>query len=252
MSDSHTNHRVAVLQSSYIPWKGYFDIIAAVDTFVIYDEVQFTSQDWRSRNRIKTQHGLQWLSIPVGNHISRRIDETVVTNGRWARKHCATLQQSMAAAPFAADVFAELVPAYEHLASEQLLSHINIHLMRTIMRLFAIDTPVVNSTDITYDRSLDATGRLVSLCQALGATTYVSGPSAASYLAPEKFAGAGIDLEFVDYSQYREYPQLHGDFEHAVTAIDLLANTGSQAREFLLTPRDRTQPSPLLVPQVMT
>lgn len=252
MSASRSNHRVAVLQSSYIPWKGYFDIIAAVDTFVIYDEVQFTTQDWRSRNRIKTQHGVQWLSIPVGNHISRRIDETVVATGRWARKHLATLRQSMAAAPFASDVFAELAPAYEQLATEPLLSRINVHLLRTMMRLLEIDTPIVDATEIAYDRSLDATGRLVSLCTTLGADTYVSGPAAAAYLSTQQFADAGVHLEYVDYVNYPEYPQLHGDFEHAVTAIDLLANTGPQARDFLLTPRDRTQPSPLLVPQVMT
>ena len=57
--------KVAILQSNYIPWKGYFDIIASVDEFIIFDEMQYTTRDWRNRNRIKTQNGLKWLTIPV-------------------------------------------------------------------------------------------------------------------------------------------------------------------------------------------
>jgi hypothetical protein len=243
--------RVAVLQSSYIPWKGYFDIIAAVDTFVIYDEVQFTSQDWRSRNRIKTQHGLQWLSIPVGNHISRRIDETVVADGRWTRKHLATLRQSMAAAPYATDVFSVLAPVYEELAHERYLSRINVRLIEAITTVLGIDTNIISSSDVPYDRAGDPTQRLVSMCESLEAATYISGPSAAAYMDTQRFTEAGIDLVYTNYAGYLEYPQLHGTFEHAVTVVDLLANMGSQARGFLLTPTDRAQPSPLLARQVV-
>ena len=57
--------KVAILQSNYIPWKGYFDIIASVDEFIIFDDMQYTKRDWRNRNKIKTPQGLQWLTIPV-------------------------------------------------------------------------------------------------------------------------------------------------------------------------------------------
>jgi hypothetical protein len=62
-----------VLQSSYIPWRGYFDLIHDADVFVFYDDVQYTVNDWRNRNRIKTANGVVWLTIPVGNQNDRRI-----------------------------------------------------------------------------------------------------------------------------------------------------------------------------------
>ena len=65
--------RVAILQSNYLPWKGYFDIIGSVDEFIVYDRAQYTKNDWRNRNLIKTPQGPSWLSIPVGADISRRI-----------------------------------------------------------------------------------------------------------------------------------------------------------------------------------
>ena len=63
--------KVAILQSNYIPWKGYFDLISYVDEFIIYDDMQFTTRDWRNRNKIKTPQGLYWLSIPVGSNTNR-------------------------------------------------------------------------------------------------------------------------------------------------------------------------------------
>ena len=78
---------VAMVQSNYVPWKGYFDQINMADLFVFYDDVQFTKEDWRNRNRIKTKDGLKWLTVPCGSGIDRRICDVRIENSRWQRKH---------------------------------------------------------------------------------------------------------------------------------------------------------------------
>ena len=91
---------VAIVQSSYIPWKGYFDLIRAVDEFILLDDVQFTRRDWRSRNRIKTPQGLMWLTIPVqskGRYL-QTIQETCVAESDWSGKHWASLRANSARA----------------------------------------------------------------------------------------------------------------------------------------------------------
>src|SRR5262249_18719018 len=122
---------VAVLQSNYVPWKGYFDIIHDVDTFVFYDDVQFTKNDWRNRNRIKTAQGIQWLSVPVGGDIHRSIREVEIPDPRWQRKHFETLRQNYAKAPH----FAYVEPLLEEVYVRRtwpMLSELNQFLITTI------------------------------------------------------------------------------------------------------------------------
>ena len=93
--------RVAILQSNYIPWKGYFDLIGKVDEFIIYDEVQYTKNDWRNRNRIKTSSGTQWITIPVfQKSLHQKISETRVSNYNWAIKNWNSLKGNYARAPY--------------------------------------------------------------------------------------------------------------------------------------------------------
>lgn len=224
--------RVAIIQSSYIPWKGYFDILARVDEFILFDDVQFTRRDWRSRNRIKTAAGLRWLTIPVGSkgRFIQAIEETEVA-APWADKHWSAVRHAYARAPH----FAAFGPAIEALYAaagrERLLSGINRLFIEGLAGLLGITTPLTWSRDYAAEGS--KTDRLVALCQAARATAYLSGPSARAYIEPAKFAAAGIRLEWMDYSGYPSYPQLHGAFEHGVSIIDLLFSTGPDARRYM-------------------
>ena len=92
--------RVAILQSNYLPWKGYFDIIHSADLFIFYDDIQFTKNDWRNRNKIKTQTGPAWLTIPVGGDLNRLINQVTFQDQRWAKKHWKNIQQYYSRAPF--------------------------------------------------------------------------------------------------------------------------------------------------------
>jgi hypothetical protein len=230
---------VAIVQSNYIPWKGYFDMIALVDEFILYDDRQYTRRDWRNRNRIKTVQGTTWLSVPVqvkGRYL-QRIDETLVSDPGWAAAHWKTLVHAYGgAACFDAyrDLFAEV---YEELAGEPRLSLINRRLTSTVCEVLGITTRLSWSTD--YDVGGDRNERLRDLCVAAGADEYLSGPNARDYLDESVFADAGISVRWMDYAGYPEYPQLHPPFEHAVTVLDLIFNVGDRAPEYMKLAADR-------------
>ena len=224
--------RVAIVQSSYIPWKGYFDLIRAVDEFILLDEVQFTKRDWRSRNRIKTKDGLAWLSIPVATAglYHQRILDTTIPDAHWARNHWQRLRASYARTRF----FDRYAPMFEPLylqSPSDHLSTVNHAFIVRICEALDIRTPITWSTD--YQSRYDRNTRLIDLCHAAGATDYLSGPSARAYIDASAFSAAGITLRFADYSGYREYTQPYSPFEHAVTALDLVFCTGPDAPGYM-------------------
>jgi len=225
--------RIAIVQSSYIPWKGYFDLIRASDEFMLLDDVQFTRRDWRSRNRIKTPQGPAWLTIPVQNkgRYLQTIRETQVADGRWSGRHWAALRASYTRAPFFREYAPAIEAVYRELEDEAGLSAINYRLMATVCGLLGVSTPITWSSD--YAAAAGRTARLVSLCQQAGATEYLSGPSARAYIDLAMFDAAGITVRFADYEGYPEYAQLYPPFDHQVTVLDLLFSTGPGARHYL-------------------
>jgi hypothetical protein len=227
-----TAKKVAIIQSNYIPWKGYFDVINSVDEFIFLDEVQYTRRDWRNRNLIKTAQGLQWLTIPVNvkNNFTIRIDEVTVADHDWGRKHWASITNNYSRAVFFKDykdLFAELFLA----PGETHLSRVNYNFIRAINDLLGITTKLSWSTD--YPAAPGKSERLLSLCQAAGATEYLSGPAARNYLDEKLFNEQGISVSWMDYNGYPEYRQLYPPFEHGVTILDLLFNEGKNATLYM-------------------
>ncbi|MCX7890837.1 MAG: WbqC family protein [Burkholderiales bacterium] len=219
--------RVVVNQSSYIPWKGYFDLIHDADLFVFYDDVQFTVRDWRSRNRIKTPQGAIWLTVPVGSDRNRLVCDVVITDAGWQKRHFESLRHSYSRAPYFRDYEPFLREVYLERRWNN-LSALNQFLIRRIAEEFlGIRTLFAQSTEFNAPgRKAD---RILALAKAAGATTYLSGPAAKAYLDPAAFSAAGIELQWKEYPAYPEYPQLHPPFDHAVTVLDLLFHVGPAA-----------------------
>jgi hypothetical protein len=225
---------VAIVQSNYIPWKGYFDLINQVDEFVLYDEVQYTVRDWRNRNRIKTPAGSTWLSIPVRQDRFQKIKDAVVSDPGWARTHWRTVSWNYARAPYFRAYRESLEAAYVRSAGRRHLSEINYDWICLVCRLLGIDTPITWS--MSYPRGTeDRTGRLIEICRQAHADTYLSGPAAKAYIDEEAFRCAGVTLRYVDYSGYPEYPQLYPPFDHFVSILDLLLMHGEGAVRYLKT-----------------
>jgi hypothetical protein len=224
--------KVAIVQSNYIPWKGYFDMINSVDEFIILDEVQFTKNDWRNRNKIKTRNGSNWLTIPVRHeHLNQKISAVKVSDERWAEKHWKTLIHNYSRARHFADYAPHIEKIYADSAHLEFLSEINLRFIHGLCALAGIKTKISLCT--AYALQDDRVSRLVDICRQSGAKTYVSGPAAKSYLDEPIFAAAGLTVEWIDYSGYGEYEQLFPPFAHNVSLLDLLFNAGTQHRSFM-------------------
>ena len=223
---------IAVVQSNYIPWRGYFDLINSVDEFVLYDDVQYTIRDWRNRNIIKTSSGPLWLTIPVevkGKYF-QKIKDTRISDPTWGRKHWASIMHSYSRAKhflMQKELFEELYSR----ADDKLLSHINYRFIVAICQLLGISTTI--SWSMAYNLIGDKTERLVDLCKQAGATEYLSGPAARAYLNEDLFRNEGIAVSYMDYSGYPEYAQLYPPFQSLVSIIDLIFNEGPDAISYM-------------------
>ena len=217
---------IAVLQSNYIPWKGYFDLVHDVDLFVFYDDLQITKNDWRNRNKLKSRKGVEWISIPIGTDINRLICEVEI-NQSWQIKHWKTINQNYCKAPFY-DMYKDfLEDVYLHRRWTN-LSELNQYLIRIIStKYLGIKTKFRDSRE--YNLSGKKQDRLLELLIKVNAERYISGPAAKAYINPLCFVDSGIDLVWKDYSGYPEYSQFYPPFEHGVSILDLLFNVGPYA-----------------------
>jgi len=224
--------RVAIVQSSYIPWKGYFDLIRAADEFILLDDVQFTKRDWRSRNRIKTKDGLNWLTIPVHTKgkFLQTIAETTTSDPEWSHRHWQTIRGAYARAPYFEAYAGPLAALYAAPPSDR-LSEVNHAFTVAICRALEITTPITWSS--AYHPGSGRNERLIELCVKAEATEYLSGPAARDYIDQGAFAAAGVSVTFADYSGYPEYAQPHPPFEHAVSALDLIFCAGPRAVDYM-------------------
>ncbi|MFP3158723.1 MAG: WbqC family protein [Hydrogenobaculum sp.] len=225
--------KIAILQPNYIPWKGYFDIINMVDIFVIYDDVQYTINDWRNRNKIKTKNGLVWLSIPNDGNMHKIIrDVKIVWKDKWNIKHWKNIFFNYSKAQY----FKEYKDYFEELylnLKDQYLLEVDLKFIEAIAKILGIKTKIICSSDLNYDRTLRKTERLIAVLKELNATSYLSGPSAKSYIDESLFKKENIELEWMDYSGYPEYPQLYPPFVHEVSIVDLIFNTGPNATKYM-------------------
>ncbi|MFN0044656.1 MAG: WbqC family protein [Alphaproteobacteria bacterium] len=222
--------RAAIVQSSFLPWRGYFDMIDDVDVFVFFDDVQYVKKSWRARNRIKTAQGARWIIAPVCKDSPRKaIDETRIDDTRpWRARILAQLDDAYRRAPHFAAVKEGLVG--ELSAPHETISHVNMALTRWACRQLGISTRFVNARDL--GASGVKTERVIELLRALGAGSLVNGPTARAYTDHDLIRHAGIALYYKSYD-YPAYPQLHGEFLPDMSIMDLLFNCGPDSRRYL-------------------
>lgn len=225
--------RCAIVQPSYIPWRGYFDIIRRSDVFVFYDDVQYDRRGWRNRNRIKTADGTKWLTIPVharGAQLTGLpIRDVAMVDDGWARRHVDLLRRSYRKAPFF-ERYAEWLER-TYATPPELLADFTIETTTELARILGIEqTRFLRSSSLGVEGR--KTERLIAVLQRVGATHYLSGPSARAYVDEQQFADANIALEWMEYD-YPDYPQLHGAFDPHVSVLDLIFMTGDRAADYI-------------------
>ncbi len=228
--------KCVILQPSYIPWRGFFHQIAKADVFIFYDDVQYDKRGWRNRNRIKTAHGPQWLTIPVSasgvQQEGTPINQIKIQNETaWQEEHWKTIEQAYAKAPY--------FDQYAYMLYEFYKRRTNYLADFTVATTVALASILgLTGTRFIRSSSLDGiegtkTERLINILTKLGADHYITGPSAENYIDHKQFDDRGIQLEFMEYN-YPDYQQLHGDFEPQVSIIDLMFMQGSRALDFIL------------------
>lgn len=223
---------VAIMQPTYLPWIGYFDMMEQCDLFLFLDCVQFDRRSWQQRNRIKTANGETWLTVPVlskGRRDQKICDVEIERGGDFPAKHVRTLQhaygRAQARTPHLEDFSAVLEEPRTHLAD------LNVALIEHLRGAFGIATPTVRSS--TLDGAGQRVERLVSLCEAVGATTYLSPRGSHGYIEEDnRFGKHGIELRYHAY-EHPTYRQLHGDFVSHMSAVDLVLNEGADAGNIL-------------------
>ncbi len=217
--------KVAILQSNYIPWKGYFDLINQVDEFILYDDMQYTRRDWRNRNKIKTSQGLKWLtiSVQVKGKYFQKINETKISDKDWGVKHWNNIKQNYSKAKY----FKDYKDIFEDLylnSNEDYLSEVNYKFIVAINKILGITTKIRWSSE--FELVEGQTEKLLGICEQCNADVYLSGPAAKDYFNAELAKEKGIEVEWIDYSGYKEYEQQYPPFEHGVSILDLIFNTG--------------------------
>jgi len=226
----------AVHQPQYLPWPGYFAKLDAADLFVIYDDTQYKHDEWQNRNRIKTANGAQWLTVPVHHHQADRIcDVRIDSTLPWRRKHANALATNYARAPFYAQ-YADLIAAL-YQQDWPRLAELNTECIVRLCSALGITTRMVRSSDLDYTGK--ASDALISICQAVGADAYLSGPGGRNYLNQDAFPAAGIDLLFHDF-QPPVYSQPYGEFVPYMSVIDLLLNVGPDSLDLIRSARTIT------------
>lgn len=224
---------VVILQPSYIPWRGYFHQISKADLFVFYDDVQYDKHGWRNRNQIKTAQGKQWLTIPVHSAgVTQGVaikDVKIDWSKPWAKNHLKALIISYSKAPYFKKYLPLLESFYER--RDECIAGFTIETTIALARELGIyHTRFMRSSELSGIEQ-QKTDRLIQILKQVGATHYISGPSAQDYIEPEKFLDAHISLEYVRYD-YSEYPQLYPPYDSYVSVLDLLFMTGSQAIQY--------------------
>ena len=225
---------VVILQPSYIPWRGYFDQIRRADLFIFYDDVQYDKHGWRNRNQIKTHQGKQWLTIPV--HSRGVTNGTPIKDVRidwskpWTKNHLKSLTLAYGKAPY----FKEYVPLLESFYErrDEFLADFTIETSIILAReLGFTSTRFMRSSEMP-DVQGHKTDRVIHILKRVGATHYICGPSASSYMEPEKFDAAGITFEYMEY-KYPEYSQLYPPYEPYISILDLIFMIGKESCSYI-------------------
>ncbi|MFH1968238.1 MAG: WbqC family protein [bacterium] len=219
-----------ILQPTYLPWLGYFEMIASSDIFVVFDHVQFERKSWQQRNRIKTANGVISLSIPVQKMPRETpISEIKISYAGYnpLEKHFKTIELAYKKAPY----FQDYKPFFEKIYSKKhvLLRDLNIEIIKLICNILGINTKIVFSSDLGLkDENMAKTEKVVNLCKKQDINHLYDAKGAEEILDKSLFEKENIIITFQDF-QHPKYPQLWGEFVPYLSTIDLLFNQGDKS-----------------------
>lgn len=224
--------RVGIHQPHYLPWLRYLQKIAASDVFILLDDVDYTKNGWQNRNKIKCATGWIYLTVPVKSSLGQPISDVQIAPGDWAAKHLRAIEMNYSRAPYFDTYIRSFADIYK--TPWNSLRDLNQTMLEFYLTVLGITTRIVRSSDLAVHEV--STDRLISLCRAVGGTSYFTGEYAVdAYLDTGAFERAGIGLEFQKW-HCPEYQQLFpkAGFVPDLSIPDLLFNVGPGALDLLL------------------
>jgi WbqC-like protein len=222
--------KVAIHQPQYLPWLGYLAKWAAADVFVFLDTVQYEKNGWQNRNRIRTADGAHWLTVPVHAHLGTPIAEVAIdTTQPWRARHLRAIEHAYARTAHLASHHGSLRALLD--LDWRLLARLAVASAEWLAKAVGITTPARLASTLAADGG-DATGRLVAICKAVGADTYLAGGHGARYMDGARFREAGISVLYQHY-EHPVYTQQHGEFVPFLSGVDLLLTHGDESLSIL-------------------
>jgi len=225
--------KIAILQPNYIPWKGVFDLISRVDVFVFLDDVQYTTKDWRNRNKIKTMNGDLWLTVPVRTKGLRNqliCDAEIENMYNWQYKHYKMIKNNYSKAKFFADFEYLLEKIYIEKQWTK-IADLDIFSTKLIAETLGIKVEWYKSSDLQQTGNKEGE-KIVKICKMLCCEYFINGPSARAFMNEQLFIENNIVLNYMDYN-YPEYNQLYKPFSHNVSVLDVIFNCGYKSRDLI-------------------
>lgn len=224
--------RVTIHQPEFAPWLGFFDKVGRAESLILLDDVQFRKNYFQNRNRLRTAKGWTWITVPVERSgLPTPINQIRIasrSNPRWPDKACRAIEQLYGQAPYFSVFFDELRQILE--GPHELLVELNIPVLHCMLNGFSLDVEVLVSSQVGVPGR--GSERILGLCTAVGATTYISGISGRDYLDLDSFQQAGIAVEFQDF-HHPVYPQLHDGFVPCISALEALFLLGPKSPDLL-------------------
>ena len=219
-------------QPLYMPWLGFFQKAILADTICILDDVQFSEGDYINRNRIKTAYGSKWLTVPINKkgHLNRKISQMEIADDGWQNRHMSHLRQSYPKTPFFSHYIDKLGELIEG-KSYQYLIDLDMALLQFLFKELRVSAKIVMSSNLELQGK--KSDLILSMCQELEASVYISGQNGLNYLKVKDFRSNETQVVVQNY-KHPNYSQLHGDFIPNLSVIDLLFNSGFEARDILM------------------
>ena len=226
-----------IMQPTYLPWIGYFDLIDQADDFVFLDDAQFSRQSWQQRNRIRSSDGLQWLTVPIlgkGKSKQRLCDCVVADDQKFPDRHLRAIEHSYRRSRYWADYGDRLLEEIDDAAQSESLASLNMHLIRWLTETLGIGVRFWRSSEMGIPQGVDRVHRLVEIVQATQSLAYLTVPGSLDYLQDEskEFSEASIKV-FVQDFEHPEWAQLHEPFLPQASVIDLIFAEGPSALEII-------------------
>jgi hypothetical protein len=226
--------RVAVLQPTFLPWLGWFDIADQVDYLLVLDDVAFSKQSWQQRNRLRTLQGLEYFTIPVrsAGRLGQTIRDTETVDSHFVQKLERAISGNYARAPYFKALFVEFREALRKSAASGRLSDLNMGLIEWFFSVLGVATPWQSSSSLNTQGTRGE--YVAALCDAVGGNDYLSPAGAENYLLEDRaaFDRRHIGVWLHEYV-HPEYRQAFEPFMPYASTLDLVFNEGPHALDII-------------------